>query len=199
MTILPEPVQAHWLIALMAVVIPAVRTGLGNDTIKLPTVAGNYRALIVALLAGASTLFDGLMNGFDVKASLSSFLILSVPSIVQELIKVVFGAGPSSGKGSATLDAPANPGGTSMRPPAMKMVAGFAAAVAFGCAALACAAKPIICPVLDVAAEVCPLIAVKLPDGTTEMVRREDIAGVAMQARAARLAKPGASDAGAEH
>jgi hypothetical protein len=101
-SILPEPVQAHWLIALMAVMIPAVRTALSNDTVKLPTAAAPWRAAIVAILAGASTFVDQLVNGFDLKSAALSFLMLALPSIVQEILKVVFGAGPPSNSGSGT-------------------------------------------------------------------------------------------------
>lgn len=181
-SILPEPVETHWLIALMVVVIPAIRTALSNDTIKLPVVAGKYRALIVALLAGGSTIFDGLMNGFELKTALLSFLTLSLPSIVQEILKVVFGAGGVSGKGGAGFF------------PTTMLGALMLIALPVG----GCGYGKVACTALETAAEICPYVLVKMPDGTVEKVPREAILGVAMQAKAARLSGSNQADAGAD-
>jgi hypothetical protein len=202
--ILPEPVETHWLIALMVVVIPAVRTGLSNDTVKLPTAAAPWRAAIVAILAGAATLFDQLMNGFELNTAALAFLTLSLPSIVQEVLKVVFGGSKNAGGGSSSSSVSESGPKMSMRPPpgystkmqpaAVGVAIGFCALVLAGCGA-----GKFVCPVLETAAELCPLIAVRLPDGTTEMVPAEAIAGMARQARAARLAGAAkASDAGVD-
>jgi hypothetical protein len=66
------------------------------------------------------------------------------------------------------------------------------AAIFTGFAAIySCAAA---CPVLDLAATACPLFVVMLPDGTREAVPRDELARVALKARAVRLGRP---DAGA--
>jgi hypothetical protein len=70
-----------------------------------------------------------------------------------------------------------------------KMVA-LGALVLVGCSSAAVA-----CPILDLAAKVCPMIVVKFPDGSTELVPRDRIADVALQVRAKRLA---AADGGTE-
>lgn len=149
--ILPEPLATHWLIGVMAIVIPAVRTALSNDTIKLPVWSANYRMLLVALLAGATIIVDGLANGFTFEMALASFLANGLPSLVQEIIKIVFGAGkpPSSGSGT---------GGTSMRPPPgystpMKAMVFAVALTAVGC--LNCASwKNVPDKIHDVSSEV---------------------------------------------
>ena len=56
----------------------------------------------------------------------------------------------------------------------------------------ACAAKPLVCPIVKVLDEACPYVMVELGDGTREQVPREQIAGLALRARAAR----GVPDAG---
>jgi hypothetical protein len=194
--ILPEPMATHWLIGLMAIVIPAVRTALSNDTIKLPVWSAKYRMLLVALLAGATIVVDGLANGFTFEMALASFLANGLPSLVQEIIKLVFGAKDASGGGTMIAGGGSN---TSMRPPAgpysAKMV-GLVFAVAM--LVSGCAAKPLLCPLIDTAAELCPLIAVRLPDGTTEMVPREQIMGAAMGARAKRMGTALPADAGVD-
>jgi hypothetical protein len=45
----------------------------------------------------------------------------------------------------------------------------------------------VVCPVIDLASQVCPYILVKLPDGSTEPVRREVIEGAAIRARVTRM------------
>lgn len=177
--ILPETVQAHWLIALMAILIPAIRTGLSDDTVKLPTVAAPYRMLLIAALAGATILVDGLANGFTFKMALASFLANGLPSLVQEILKIVFGE-------------KSKPVGAMFPPVAMLMVA----ALAIG----GCAAKPYICPIIETASELCQFLVVRLPDGSTEIVPKSAVVGMAMNARAARVAgaAQGATDAGAD-
>jgi hypothetical protein len=213
-TILPEPpdpVETHWILGLFLVVNAAVRTGLSSDTVKLPTKAAPWRTAIVAILSALGAFLEGLQNGFALKSVVLTFLMLNLPTIVQEVLKVVFGAGPSAGSGTGA------PGGTGIRPPPgysqpMSADAGFvfakegrpyftsaAVGLAIGFCALAlsgCAAKGMVCPIIETAAELCPYLVVRLPDGSTETVPREAIMGVAQQARAMRTAGAKASDAG---
>jgi hypothetical protein len=90
----------------------------------------------------------------------------------------------------------------SLRPPAKptivpvtwtKMVAGVAVALAL---AACVGARAAVCPVIDLASTLCPLILVKMPDGTQEVVPRDRIAETAMRVRAARMS--GAADAARE-
>ncbi len=53
--------------------------------------------------------------------------------------------------------------------------------------AVSCAAVKSVCPIIDLASEICPMVAVKMPDGTTEYVPKNEVGQVAMRARAARL------------
>jgi hypothetical protein len=50
----------------------------------------------------------------------------------------------------------------------------------------ACAYRQAVCQVIDLASEVCPLILVKLPDGGTEQVPKEEVAALAARVGAAR-------------
>lgn len=215
-TILPEPpatLERYWWVALFLTINAAVRTGLSNDTVKLPTAAAPWRAFIVAILAAVEAFFDGFQHGLAFNSLVLTFLMLNLPTIVQEGLKAIFGAKPGAGSGGASG------GSSTVRPPpgystplqgdddprfALPLVKRTPAAVgvAIGACALlfaGCGAGKVVCPLIDVAAEVCPLIAIKLPDGTTEMVPREAVMGVAMGARAARLSGvKAAADAGAD-
>jgi hypothetical protein len=80
----------------------------------------------------------------------------------------------------------------SLRPPAKptiiptwpKLVAG----VAVGLALAAClGARGAVCPVIDLASTLCPLILVKMPDGSQELVPRDRIADTAMRVRLSRM------------
>jgi hypothetical protein len=204
--VLPDPdaVNVHWSLPLIGVLIAAFRTAFSSDTVKFPWEwAGRWRAAAVAILAAAGTLVEQVIGGFELKAAALTFVMLGLPSIVQEVLKALLGAGKSSGGGTASAssgmlppsfgDRPPPGYSTKLKPAAVGVAIGFCALLLFGCGA-----GKVVCPILDVASELCPLIAVRLPDGTTEMVPASAVRGMAMQARAARIAGASASDAGAD-
>jgi hypothetical protein len=48
-------------------------------------------------------------------------------------------------------------------------------------------ARAAVCPIIDLASQLCPLILVKLPDGSEELVPRDRIADAALRVRLARM------------
>jgi hypothetical protein len=188
--ILPEPVQAHWLVAIMAVIVPALRTGLSNDTVKLPTAAAKWRMVMIGILAAATTFFDGLMNGFALNTALLAFLVSGLPSIVQEILKVVFGSSqnpPAAGTGSSR---------TAMFPPVAMLMVALSLALG-GCSWF----KSNGCQLIRTTADICDTVVIILPDGSEERVPKDAIVGMAMSARATRVSgamKASVPDAGAD-
>jgi hypothetical protein len=85
-------------------------------------------------------------------------------------------------------------------PLAAVVVAWMAAVVVTACAGTG----RVVCPVIDLASNLCPLVLVKMPDGSTERVPSELVKFVTVQYRAARIeveqrrADAGATDGGAE-
>lgn len=96
-SILPEPVKAHWVAGLFLVICAAVRTGLSNDTIHLPTVAAPWRAVIVAGVAALGAGLEGWNSNLPFSSIMLTFVALGLPPIVQEILKVVFGAKNAGG------------------------------------------------------------------------------------------------------
>lgn len=58
-------------------------------------------------------------------------------------------------------------------------------------------AGKVACPIIDLASKLCPVVLVKLPDGTEEQVSKEGIEIAALRQRAARLKAQREMDAGA--
>ena len=181
--ILPEPdvLKVPWWMPLIGVLIAGFRTFFSDNTRELPTIVAGWRTAIVAVLAALGTLIEQLVAGFDGKTAVLTFVMLGVPSILQEILKALFSGKKTGGSGKA------------MFPPA---IIGAMALLALTIAG--CAAKGLVCPALRIAADACETIIVVLPDGSEERIPKSAVVGMAMQARAARISGAKASDAGAE-
>ena len=118
--ILPEPdvLKVPWWMPLVGVLIAAFRTFFSDSTRELPTIAAKWRTSLVALLAFVGTFIEQIVGGVDMRTAALTFVMLGVPSIVQEILKALF-SGPKNaggGGGSASSDDASGPK-TSMRPP----------------------------------------------------------------------------------
>lgn len=106
----------HWVVTMMAGVIPMLRTALSSDTVQLPVWAAKWRVVMIVTLSVAATTIEQIMNGIDVANIVTALVVTGGPSIAQEIIKAVFGADPPSGGAvTPTGDAPAPK--MSIRPP----------------------------------------------------------------------------------
>lgn len=205
----------HWAVTLMAGVIPVIRTVLSDDTVKLPVWAAKHRVYLISLLGLVATAAEQITNGLSLGTAFLAFVVSAAPALIQELVKHLAGDNgkPSSSSGAGS--------GGGIRPPAgnptmmsgdistafavprvygkigapLLVVVGALALLAFGCAA-----KGLVCPTLKLLSDSCDKVIIMLPDGTSEVVSKDAIVGMAMSARAARVAgaAQGAPDAGAD-
>jgi hypothetical protein len=210
---LSNEVGKHLWLTLIAGALPPITKAFNEGTLNLPTVPARLRILFIAVLSGIGTAAEMLSNGGAWPNAIMAFAIAAGPSLLIEAVHAKWGGwkgatvaeGPKSsdgGPGPKIISVP--PPRNSMSPPApppttLRMTIYYPVVIVLAMVA-GCAALRTACAGIDLADKACDFIVIKLPDGTTETVRREDIAGVAMQARAARLssaAKAGA-DAGTD-
>lgn len=191
-------VADHIWLTVIAGFLPPIIKALNEGTLNLPTVPARIRLLIIGVLSAIATSLDLAANGASVVSAVAAFVIAAGPSLLIELIHAIWGGwkgasvtetkAPGGGPGPKIISVP--PPRKSVNPPPMAVL------VLAGALLVGCAAKAIVCPVIKLASDVCPLIMVELPDGTVEAVPKEQIAGLAMQARASRMGS--ARDAGPE-
>lgn len=198
---LADQLAKHWIVTLFAGIIPVLRTFFSDDTIKLPVWAAKKRVLLISILGFVATALEQLKDGLDWKSALFGFAVAAVPSLLQELLKWIAGAEPKSGATTPTETGMARPEGIRPPPGELRLSVYVPAVLLIALIALTgCAWLKPACAGIDLADSLCDWVVVKLPDGTTERVRRDDIMGVVKEARASRLsaAAKASVDAGAD-
>lgn len=177
------PAQYLQLIPMVIALVAMVRN-------RLPKIDGHETVLAVTAVLSVGLCF---LAGGDTPAQLVKYGIMVALAGAGGMQALKYHA-TKSGETVARLSLPPPPKVPSIRPERGFVRLGLLFAIAVGGLLVACAAKPLVCPIVKVLDEACPFVIVELPDGTKEPVPREQVSLLALRARAAR----GAHDAGSD-
>lgn len=125
-------VLSHAVVLILAAAVPALTRALREDVVWFKTASSPIRLLLLTLLAGCGTAIDQVQNGVDWKNALVAALVVGGPSMVIELMHILFGGG-DAGSGPTAItgdDAPATKPSSSS---SVKLVALVIAAMALSC------------------------------------------------------------------
>jgi hypothetical protein len=185
-------IRTNAWIPLLALVVGALvrftKSNTGREIFNMYT-KPEHRPLWAMVLAMVGAALDRLATGGTWYDAIAGGVVAGALAIAgHEIIVNTFRKGRDIGEKKQPTAPPGDWDDDSLRPPPpttitppMKLAAALVVAALAGCGA-----GPVVCKVIDLASDVCPLVIVRFADGGTVAVPREEVAALAMRVSAAR-------------